>query len=105
MILFTKVSLVFFMIGLASMLSHAVKKWANGEIRGDILDWYLVRPQASVGALMACIGGIATAILSGALDNYTVGAQIIAAWGIGFSADTINNQDRRSVSRDIPEGK
>lgn len=100
MILFTKVSLVFFLIGFASMGSHALKKWANGEIRGNILDWYLVRPQASIGALMACVGGIATAILSGALDNYTIGAQIIAAWGIGFSADTINSQNTRSVPRE-----
>lgn len=92
--LFTLNALVFFTIGILSMFSHAVKKWVQGEIKGKLTDWYAAHPRASVGAVMACIGGIATAILSGALTDYSVGAQILAAWGIGFAADTVNNQGR-----------
>lgn len=93
--LFTVNSAVFFVIGFLSMLSHAVKKWTMGEIRGSVIDWYWMNPRATVGAVLACVGGIATAILSGALVDYTVGAQLIAAWGIGYSADTINNQESK----------
>lgn len=99
MILFSKVSLMFFAIGLLSMLTHGIKKWAMGEIRGDLFDWYRQHPQATVWAVMTCVGGVATAILSGALTDYTVGAQILAAWGIGYSADTLNNQEQRKEPR------
>lgn len=77
------------------MLSHAVKKWAMGEIKGKLIDWYWSHPRATVGAVMACLGGIATAILSGMLNDYTVGAQLMAAWGIGYSADTLNSQGKK----------
>ena len=99
MILLTKISLVFFGIGLLSMLTHGLKKWAMGEIRGDPLDWYRQNVRATVLATMTCMGGIATAILSGALTDYTIGAQILAAWGIGYSSDTLNNQERRKEER------
>lgn len=99
MILLTKISAIFFLIGLVSMLTHGVKKWTMGEIRGSLIDWYRLQPKATVGAILACLSGIATAILSGALTDYTVGAQILAAWGIGYSADTLNNQERRDDPR------
>ncbi len=91
-LLFTLSSLEFFIIGLASMMMHGVKKWVQGEIRGNLIDWYIVHPRASVGALLACFGGIATAILTGTLTDHSQGAQIVAAWGIGYAADTINSQ-------------
>lgn len=77
------------------MLSHAVKKWAMGEINGKLVDWYWSHPRATVLALMAYLGGIATAILSGMLTDYTVGSQLMAAWGIGYSADTLNRQEKK----------
>lgn len=92
--LLTTTSAIFFLVGLLSMVSHAIKKWTMGEIRGNLFDWYRTHPRASVGALMACIGGIGGAILSGALDDYTVGAQLLAAWGIGYGADTLNSQSK-----------
>lgn len=92
--LFTGTAMMFYAIGFASMISHAVKKWVTGEIRGGLIDWYVCNPRMTVGALMACIGGIAMAILSGALTDHTSGAQILAAWGIGYAADTINNQGK-----------
>lgn len=92
--LFTENSAVFFAIGFVSMLSHAVKKWAMGEIRGKLVDWYWSHPRATVGAVLACFGGIATAILSGVLTDYSVGAQLVAAWGIGYSSDSLNSQEK-----------
>lgn len=89
---FTITSMMFFLIGFVSMLMHAVKKWIAGEITGGLIDWYVMHPKMSVGAVFACFGGIATAILSGALTDYNSGAQLLAAWGIGYAADTINNQ-------------
>lgn len=92
--LFTLNALVFFTIGLLSMFTHAVKKWVTGGIRGNLVDWYWSHPRATVGAVLAMIGGMATAILSGALDDYSVGAQILAAWGIGYASDSINSQGK-----------
>jgi len=89
---FSFTSLVFFTIGLLSMLSHAVKKWVKGEIRGNLIDWYICHPHMVAGAFITMLGGIASAILMGTLNDYTVGAQILAAWGIGYAADTINHQ-------------
>jgi hypothetical protein len=91
-ILFTKISLIFFLIGIASMLTHAVKKWVQGQIVGNLIDWYIIRPKASVGALMTCVGGVGAAILSGTLIDASIGSQILAAWGIGYAADTVNSQ-------------
>jgi len=93
--LFTFTSLVFFGIGLLSMLSHAAKKWIAGEIRGNLIDWYADHPRATAGAILTCLGGVVTAILSGALNDYSVGAQILAAWGIGYASDTVNNQGQQ----------
>lgn len=94
MILFSTTSAVFFAIGILSMLSHALKKWTQGEIIGSIIDWYWMNPRATVGAYLTCMSGIATAILSGALTDYTVGAQLLAVWGIGYASDTVNNQGK-----------
>jgi hypothetical protein len=91
-VLFNASSAVFFLIGLASMFIHALKKWVAGEIDGDLIHWYTVNKKMTVGAVLTCYGAIATAILSGALTDYTVGAQIIAAFGIGYAADTTNTQ-------------
>lgn len=90
--LFNQTSAMFFMIGLFAMALHALKKYAAGEIRGGILDWYITHPRASLKALLACVGGIASAILLGQLNDYAIGVQVLAAAGIGYSADTFNNQ-------------
>ena len=94
--LFTSTAFVFYLIGILSMLLHGLKKWTMGEVRGNLVDWYWTHPRATVGALLACLGGIATAILSGVLNDFTVGAQIIAASGIGYASDTLNSQGRRT---------
>ena len=90
--LLTEVAFQFYAIGLVAMGLHAVKKWAKGEIKGKLIDWYWVNPRATVGAVVSCLGGIVTAILSGVLTDISVDAQILAAVGIGYAADTLNNQ-------------
>lgn len=90
--LFTTTAAMFFLIGLLSMFTHTLKKWAHGEIRGRLGDWYVSRPRATALSIMAMVGGIATAILSGALTDYMDGSHVLAAWGIGYAADSVNNQ-------------
>lgn len=91
--LFTTTAAMFFLVGLLSMFTHTLKKWAMGEIRGRLADWYWSQPRATVLSLMAMVGGIATAILSGALTNYMDGTHVLAAWGIGYAADSVNIQE------------
>lgn len=79
-------------IGFAAMFMHAVKKFINGEIRGNLIDWYVTHPRASLNAVLTMLGGMLTALLSGQLTDPMVGVQLIAAWGIGYAADTVNNQ-------------
>ena len=81
-------------IGFAAMLMHAVKKYVNGEIDGNIVDWYRDHPKATINAVLTMLGGIVSAILTGQLADPAIGVQIIAAWGIGFAADTVNNQGK-----------
>lgn len=90
--LFSLTALAFFCIGLLAMFAHALKKWTLGEIKGGLMDWYIQQPRATVGAILACLSGIAGALLSGILTDYSVGSQIVAAFGIGYAADTINTQ-------------
>jgi len=92
-ILFTESSMIFILIGIFSMLTHGVKKWTQGEIRGNLIDWYVVHPRASIGALMACLGGVVTLILTGVVSDYSIGSHVMAVWGVGFAADTMNNQN------------
>lgn len=91
-VFFTQTALIFYGIAIASMLLHAIKKWIAGEIEGNLIDWYVVHPKMSTSALLACLGGIATAIGTGVLTDASATAQILAAWGIGYGADTVNSQ-------------
>jgi hypothetical protein len=93
-LLFTQASAIFFFIGFVSMLIHAVKKWVYGEIRGGLMNWYLRHPRATVSAVLACLGGIATLILTGVIVDPNDGAQVMAAFGAGYAADTLNNQGK-----------
>jgi len=87
-------TLVFILIGILSMFTHAIKKWLAGEIKGGLIDWYVTHPKATVSAFLACIGGIMAAVVSCTLTDYTVGVQVLAAWGIGYGSDTLNNQGK-----------
>lgn len=89
-------SLMFFALGIVSMVMHGVKKWTAGEIDGNIIDWYIDNPRATVGAILACLSSISAAIFSGVLIDPDTPAQLVAAWGIGYASDTINNQGAKS---------
>lgn len=93
--LFSYSALIFFATGMAAMAMHAFKKWIANEIVGSVIDWYVMHPKATAAAVMACVGGIASAVLTGVLTDCGQGAQIIAAWGIGYAADTVNNQGQK----------
>jgi len=81
-------------IGFAAMFMHAVKKYLNGEISGDFLNWYKDHPRATANAMLTMLGGILSALLTEQLTDPFAGVQIIAAWGIGYAADTLNNQGK-----------
>lgn len=86
----------FYLIAIAAMLLHAVKKWAYKEIRGSLVDWYIVHPRASLASFLACMGGIMTAILTGTLTDPHQGAQVLAAFGIGIGSDSLNTQGKQN---------
>ena len=90
--LFTLASMEFFLIGIVAMFGHALKKWMYNEIDGRLLDWYTTHPKATVGAVFGCVTAIAGAILGAQLTDPNVGAQVLAAAGLGFAADTFNSQ-------------
>lgn len=94
--LFTTTALVFYLLGILSMLTHAIKKWVAGEIRGNVVDWYWSHPRASVGALIACVSSVTVGILTGTFTDYTVGEQVLVAWGAGYIADTFNAQGKKT---------
>jgi hypothetical protein len=91
-ILFTVNTLVFLAVAMIGMVMHAVKKWADGDINGNLIDWYLVNPRATVRALLTCLGGLAGLVLTGVAVDWHISAQIVAVWGVGYGADTLNNQ-------------
>ena len=93
--LFTLNSLLFFAIGAAGMIAHAVKKWQAGEIEGRLLDWYLVNPRATVGAVLLWVGGVGYLLLDGTLTDPNVKVQFLAAFFAGYGGDTFNKQGPR----------
>lgn len=88
--LFTQSAMMFYLIGLAAMALHAVKKWADGEVDGWVGNWYLKDRRRTVAALLACGSAIAGAILGGVLTDYTNTAQVMACAGLGFASDSLN---------------
>ena len=86
-------------IALIAMLGHAVKKWTTGELRGRLVDWYLVNPRASIGALLGCVTGVITLVLSGGVTDLAAASEIVALAGVGFAADTFNSQTVKNDPR------
>ena len=92
--LFTLNALVFHLVALAGIIAHAIKKDLRGELRVSVFS-YLFQVNRKSSALMAmtAISGVSGAILAGQLSDPQVGVQVIAAWGIGYMADsTVNRQ-------------
>jgi hypothetical protein len=95
--LFSFATLIFLLVAFVGIVAHAVKKWAQGEINGGVIDWFVMNPKLSVGIVMAASGGVIAAVFAGELTDYHSGVQFGAAFLLGFSADTFNNQ---KVARD-----
>lgn len=86
-------SFMFQLIGIAGIMSHVVAKILRGELNVSVLDYFFRVNRKSTGLmLMASIGGISTAILGGQLTDIQVGAQVLAAWGIGYASDSALNK-------------
>ncbi len=91
--LFSLQAMGFFGIALAGVLVHAVVKWAKGEISVSLFSYFFQSNQrASVLMLLATIGGVATALLTGTLHGLNDGASVLAMWGVGFAADNALNK-------------
>lgn len=90
--LISKTAFLFYLIAMVGMLSHSMLKWAKGEIRGNVLDWYIVNPRMSVLALLTVIGGTAGLLLNGTVSDVALGAHVIAVFGIGYSFDSGMNR-------------
>jgi len=74
---------------------HALKKWAEGEA------WLLVNAKRTVGAVIANFIAIAGFISTGALDEITKIATVLAlGLFMGFSADSAINKGGRKVWTD-----
>lgn len=84
-------ALFFYGVAVASMVMHALKKWAAGEIQGSLIDWYIFAPRRTVGALMLAVGGTMTVILGGQVFDIHDGAHILAVFGIGYASDSAAN--------------
>lgn len=94
--LITHSALVFYAIALAGILAHGVKRWATREIRGSLVDWYLMAPRRTVYAVTGALGGVAVALLTGTVVDWHDGAHVLAVWGMGYAADSgINGQGVR----------
>lgn len=74
------------------VLMHAIKKWALREIRGGVIDWFIVHPRATVAVLMAANGAALASLFSGELNDLRNGHQIVLAFLAGFAIDGFNSQ-------------
>jgi len=86
-------ALGFYSIALAGVLIHIAVKWARNELPVSVPD-YLFRSnkKATVLMLMTAIGSTAAVLLSGTISNLGDGAHVLAAWGIGYAADSAINK-------------
>ena len=89
--LLTHAAFSFYAISLLAVFSHALVKWTRGEIHGNMIDWFIMNPKATVGTALAALGGTIGALASFDTIDINSGAQIMAIWGIGYIADSSFN--------------
>ena len=93
-------SVLFCAAAVAGQLGHAVKKWTEGE------SWILSNWKRTVGAVLTNIVGMAGFVSTGALDEITKVATIIAlGLFMGFSSDSAINKGSRAVWTDADRAK
>jgi len=88
--LITLNALALYGLALVGMLIHAVKKWTKNEIP-SVVGWFITAPRSTVGAVIAAIGAVMTALLSNQLNGLQDGATIMAVIGFGYAADSSLN--------------
>lgn len=83
---------VFCVAALGGQLLHAVKKWTEGY------QWVLSNPKATVGAVIGNLAGMVGFVSTGALDEITKIATVIAlGLFMGMSADSALNKGTKVV--------
>lgn len=88
-------AVVFCIAALAGQILHAVQKWTQGY------KWVLSNPRATVGAVIANLTGMVGFIGTGALDEITGIATVIAlGLFMGLSADSVLNRGTKTVWTD-----
>ncbi len=91
--LFSFTAFVFYGVALFGLVMHAVVRWSNGEIEGNLADWFLVNKKATVKACLAALGATAGLILAGTVADFNIPADILAVWGVSYFMDSkLNNQ-------------
>jgi hypothetical protein len=93
--IFSIVTLVFLLVALLGVFMHSVKKWTQGEITGSVVDWFVMNPKATVGVLLVAGSGVVSGVIANELTDFHAGVQFGAAFLLGFSADTFNNQGKK----------
>lgn len=89
---------VFCVAALGGQILHAVKKWTEGY------QWVLSNPKATVGAVLANMVGMVGFVSTGALDEITKIATVIAlGLFMGMSADSAINKGSRAVWETPPK--
>ena len=83
-------AIAFASAAIGGQVLHALKKWGEGE------EWVLVNVRRTVGAVVANVVAIAGFISTGALDEITKIATVLAlGLFMGFSADSAINKGAR----------
>jgi hypothetical protein len=82
----------FYGLALGGIVMHAVVKWARGELPVSVFSYFFqTNTKASALMAMTALGGTASVLLSGTISNLHDGAHVLAAWGIGYAADSALN--------------
>lgn len=93
--LFTQTTFMFLFVAYIGILAHVIVKWLKNELQIPPMD-YLFRVNQKASALMflGTCGGIATGVLTQQFTDIQNSTQILAAWAIGYMADSALNRQQ-----------
>ena len=89
--LISQSAFIFYGIAIMAVISHGIVKWARGNVRGSVTNWFIMNPKATVLSFGTALAGTVAALLSFDVVDINSGAQILAIWGLGYSSDSIFN--------------
>lgn len=90
--IFSLIAIQFYLLALAGMLAHAIKKWFQSEIDGHVLRWYLDNPKYTTGVLFTVAGATITGVATGLYTDANDPIQIVACFTVAFGIDSFNKQ-------------